>query len=228
MKPGLATGTSLRCPWSRWGRRFSRLRVLAVATVIVLLLVAVATAWVAVRGRLAQSHLRIAQTQLGQLERELSAGRGMSVARLRQTTNEVIRETAAARRLTGGLVFALAARVPLVGCPVHTTRLMAVAVNDFAAVGLPAIATVGEALLPAGTPGVRPSLVSRLIGVRGSIDTARAAVGQFRQEAGRTSACGAIGRLVGIEKAVTEAVRLSEALARTAQMLDLASGLLRR
>ncbi len=186
-----------------------------------------------VRGRLAQAHLRVAQTQLAQLERGLSAGRGLSVGQLHRTTEAIARETTVARRLTQGPVFAVAGRVPLVGCPVHTTRSLAVAVDDLAVVGLPAVVTVGAALRPAvpagaGTAGAGTGLLPRLAGVRGSIDTARTALEQFRQRAARTSTCGAIGRLVGIQEAVAQAWRLSAALARTAQMLDLAGGLLRR
>ncbi|WP_322780545.1 hypothetical protein [Frankia sp. Cas4] len=209
-----------------------------VAAAVVALLGVAATVWTVVRGRLAQAHLRVAQTQLAQLERGLSAGRGLSVGQLHRTTEAIARETTAARRLTQGPVFAVAGRVPLVGCPVHTTRSLAVAVDDLAVVGLPAVVTVGAALRPAvpagtgtagaGTAGAGTGLLSRLAGVRGSIDTARTALEQFRQRAARTSTCGAIGRLVGIQEAVAQAWRLSAALARTAQMLDLAGGLLRR
>ncbi|WP_322750512.1 MULTISPECIES: hypothetical protein [unclassified Frankia] len=204
-----------------------------VAAAVVALLGVAATVWTVVRGRLAQAHLRVAQTQLAQLERGLSAGRGLSVGQLHRTTEAIARETTAARRLTQGPVFAVAGRVPLVGCPVHTTRSLAVAVDDLAVVGLPAVVTVGAALRPAvpagaGTAGAGTGLLSRLAGVRGSIDTARTALEQFRQRAARTSTCGAIGRLVGIQEAVAQAWRLSAALARTAQMLDLAGGLLRQ
>ncbi len=123
--------------------------------------------------------------------------------------------------------------MPLVGCSVRTTRSLAVAVDDLAVVGLPAVATVGAALLPAvpagaGKAGTGSGLSARLAGVRGSIDTARTALERFRQRAARTPTCGAIGRLVGIEDAVAEASRLSVVLARTAQMLNLADGLVRR
>ncbi len=237
MKPGPSPRTSTlpstRRPAPRWGRCSAGLRALVVAAAVVALLGVAATVWTVVRGRLAQAHLRVAQTQLAQLERGLSAGRGLSVGQLHRTTEAIARETTAARRLTQGPVFAVAGRVPLVGCPVHTTRSLAVAVDDLAVVGLPAVVTVGAALRPAvpagaGTAGAGTGLLPRLAGVRGSIDTARTALEQFRQRAARTSTCGAIGRLVGIQEAVAQAWRLSAALARTAQMLDLAGGLLRR
>ncbi len=231
--PRTSTLPSTRRPAPRWGRCSAGLRALVVAAAVVALLGVAATVWTVVRGRLAQAHLRVAQTQLAQLERGLSAGRGLSVGQLHRTTEAIARETTAARRLTQGPVFAVAGRVPLVGCPVHTTRSLAVAVDDLAVVGLPAVVTVGAALRPAvpagaGTAGAGTGLLSRLAGVRGSIDTARTALEQFRQRAARTSTCGAIGRLVGIQEAVAQAWRLSAALARTAQMLDLAGGLLRQ
>jgi hypothetical protein len=124
----------------RRGRR--RWRVLA-GLVAFACLAALAVAWVGVRGLRASEHLRSAGQMFHDLQAQIEYG---DVGGARTTLTALQRQTHAARAETDDLGWRLGAGVPRAGADLAAVRTVAVAVDDLARNGLPALIDAASAV----------------------------------------------------------------------------------
>ena len=122
-------------------RRRRRRRLVALGVVLVL----ASGAWLAGTAYLARTDLLVAQEQAGALRADLLDGRTADAsARLPDLQDR----TGSARRWTSGPLWAVAARLPLLGPTAATTRGLARAADDLSTGVFPDLVTVGETLDP--------------------------------------------------------------------------------
>jgi Protein of unknown function (DUF4012) len=112
--------------------------------ILVIAVVALALAWVGVRGLLARRHLERARAGVEQLRADLLAAHGVNPMQLPTIQDDTRR----ARALTDDPLWRTLAHTPYAGRTLRTTSGLAAAVDDVAQRALPDIVDAGDALAP--------------------------------------------------------------------------------
>nr|MDT0666749.1 hypothetical protein [Micromonospora sp. DSM 115978] len=156
-----------------------------------------------------------ARAELTALSADVLSGDVDDEAALNERAASVARHTAAARRLTGDPVWAVAGRVPGLGCTVQAARQLVASVDEVATTGLPAMADLGGRLAPNRLRHGNGVVVSAFTQVAEPVRRADQAVSALHTRVDGVSTCGSAGEAIGLAGARAELPRRGRAATGT-------------
>lgn len=194
-----------------------RRRRFGLAMIVVGCLIVLAGLWILITGQLARGQLNQAQDDVHKLRAEISAG---DLAAARSTVAELATHAHRAHVLTTGPAWAVAARIPLVGEPIHTIRGVTASIDTIGNQALPELVVATAQLDPA-----------TLRSADGNIDLSRiaAVVPALNRAAAMTAATATVAGLPAhtwlptIDSARSEVLAQLTSLSSTVHSADLAA-----
>lgn len=181
-------------------------------------LILLAGAWLVVTGLLARAQLNEARADVQKLRDEISVG---DLPAARDTAADLASHAHRAHVLTTGPAWAVAARIPGAGDPIHTIRGVTASIDMIANQALPELVTATSQLDPATLRNADGSIdLNRIAAVAGPLDRASAAM---TNAVATVAALPSHTYLSTIDSARSDVLSQLTSLGRTVHSADLAA-----